>query len=172
MTISCNVKKSTQYLMASSHSGHICTSWYWRTAAMKHGLSPLMSSSPRCWIATREYHRVQVWFTLATNPTTEFDFWVPSWYVSTPHTIRPLCTSTQISTLQCLPLPLLQIYTKHQETFLKLHKCLWHYYYRYYNLFKATTLTTSKNEPKPKKCCILPTQCPTTVTGDEVCTIK
>jgi len=64
-------------------------------AAMKHGFRPLMSSSPLCWTATREYHRVHVWFMLATNPTTEFAFWAPSWYVSTPQIIRPLCTSMQ-----------------------------------------------------------------------------
>jgi len=93
------------------HSHHITntwyyirTSWYWRRAAMKQGLSPLMSSSPRCWTATREYHRVHVSFTLATNPTTEFDLLAPSWYVSTPHTIRPLCTAAHITILSHLPL--------------------------------------------------------------------
>ena len=98
------VKKATQrYLVALWQQNQSCTSWYLRMAAMKYGLMPLISSSPLCWIATREYHRVHVGLVLATKPTTELDFWAPSWYVSTPHTIRPV---VGIFTFQSPPLSL------------------------------------------------------------------
>ena len=108
------VKKATRYLVALWQRNQSCTSWYLRMAAMKHGLMPLISSSPLCWIATREYHRVHVGLMLATKPTTELDFWAPSWYVSTPHTIRPVCTSAQQKVLLRLTLLPIRIHTKHQ----------------------------------------------------------
>ena len=42
----------------------------------------------------------QVWFTRATNPAAGFDFCVPPWYVSSPHTIGQL---VGIFTLQSSP---------------------------------------------------------------------